>query len=172
LNQSIWVGIVIGVFFVGIGISYAIFSNTDNPSTMKLANQEIFNQMMSQNPKMMTNWMETMMQDEQFHHKVMIFFHGSGHLSDVFWIMYHPLVHLFWVFRHVIHRLIMELFILHHRFHPICHHLGILIHHLIKDFLVCKLQSARIVCVGKYSIANTYSYKKYSNNYSNPDALV
>ncbi len=35
-----------------------------------------------------------------------------------------------------------------------------------------KLQSARIVCVGKYSIANTYSYKKYPNNYSNPDVLV
>jgi len=56
---------------VGIGISYAIFSNTDNPSTMKFANQEIFDQMMSQNPKMMGNWMETMMQDTQFHDQMM-----------------------------------------------------------------------------------------------------
>jgi len=71
LNQSIWVGIVIGVFFVGIGVSYAIFSNTDNSSTMKVANQEIFDQMMSQNPKMMVNWMETMMEDEQFHNQAM-----------------------------------------------------------------------------------------------------
>ncbi len=71
MNQSIWVGIVIGVFFVGIGISYAIFSNTDNSSTLKMANQETFDQMMSQNPKMTANWMETMMGDEQFHNQVM-----------------------------------------------------------------------------------------------------
>ncbi|KAG2478733.1 MAG: hypothetical protein NPMRTH1_320002 [Nitrosopumilales archaeon] len=71
MNQSIWVGIIVGVFFVGIGVSYAIFSNTDNPNTMKFANQEIFDQMMSQNPKMMANWMETMMEDEQFHNQAM-----------------------------------------------------------------------------------------------------
>jgi len=71
VSQSVWVGIAIGVFFVGIGISYAIFSNTYNPSTLKLANQEIFDQMMSQNPKMMANWMETMMQDTQFHDQMM-----------------------------------------------------------------------------------------------------
>ena len=57
VSQSVWVGIAIGVFFVGIGISYAIFSNTYNPSTLKFHNQEIFDQMMSQNPKMMANWM-------------------------------------------------------------------------------------------------------------------
>jgi len=71
VSQSIWAGIIVGVFFVGIGVSYAIFSNTDNPSTLKLANQEIFDQMMSQNPKMMGNWMETMMQDTQFHDQMM-----------------------------------------------------------------------------------------------------
>ena len=71
INQYIWIGIVIGVFFVGIGISYAIFSNTYNTSTLKFADQEIFDQMMSQNPKMMANWMETMMQDEQFHNQAM-----------------------------------------------------------------------------------------------------
>ncbi len=57
INQYIWIGIIIGVFFVGIGISYAIFSNTYNPNSMKFANQEIFDQMMSQNPKMMAHWM-------------------------------------------------------------------------------------------------------------------
>ncbi len=71
MNQSIWVGIIVGVFFVGIGVSYAIFSNTDNSSTIKFANQEIFDQMMSQNPKMMANWMETMMEDAQFHNQAM-----------------------------------------------------------------------------------------------------
>ena len=71
VSQHIWIGIVIGVFFVGIGISYAIFSNTYSPSTLKFADQEIFDQMMSQNPKMMANWMETMMQDAQFHDQAM-----------------------------------------------------------------------------------------------------
>jgi len=28
VSQSIWIAIVIGVFFVGIGVSYAIFANT------------------------------------------------------------------------------------------------------------------------------------------------
>ena len=71
VSQHIWIGIVIGVFFVGIGISYAIFSNTYNPSTLKFADQEIFDQMISQNPKMTANWMETMMQDAQFHDQAM-----------------------------------------------------------------------------------------------------
>jgi len=71
ISQSIWIGVVIGVFFVGIGISYAIFSNTYNPSTLKFHNQEIFDQMMSQNPKMMANWMETMMEDAEFHDQAM-----------------------------------------------------------------------------------------------------
>jgi len=71
VQQSIWIGITIAVFFVGTGVSYAIFSNTDNSSTLKMANQETFDQMMSQNPKMTANWMETMMGDEQFHNQVM-----------------------------------------------------------------------------------------------------
>jgi len=71
VQQSIWIGITIAVFFVGIGVSYAIFSSTDDPNTMKFANQELFDQMMSQNPKMTTNWMETMMQDTQFHDQAM-----------------------------------------------------------------------------------------------------
>ena len=58
VSQSIWIGIVIGVFFVGIGVSYAIFSNTYDPSTMKFANQELFDKMMYQNPKMTADWME------------------------------------------------------------------------------------------------------------------
>ena len=71
VSQPIWIGITIVVFFVGIGVSYAIFSSTYDPSTMKLANQNMFDQMMSQNPKMMANWMQTMMQDTQFHDQAM-----------------------------------------------------------------------------------------------------
>jgi len=71
VRQPIWIGIAIGVFFVGIGVSYAIFANTYDPNTMKFQNQELFDQMMSQNPKMMANWMGTMMQDAQFHDQAM-----------------------------------------------------------------------------------------------------
>ena len=34
VKQSIWIGITIVVFFVGIGISYAVFSSTYDPNTM------------------------------------------------------------------------------------------------------------------------------------------
>ncbi|MEK0340332.1 MAG: hypothetical protein QQN46_08980, partial [Nitrosopumilus sp.] len=71
VNQPIWIAIVIGVFFVGIGVSYAHFANTYDPMSMKFQNQELFDQMISQNPKMTGNWMETMMQDTQFHDQVM-----------------------------------------------------------------------------------------------------
>ncbi len=70
VSQGIWVGIVVTSFLVGIGGTYLIF-HTGDPDTMKLVNQELFDQMISQNPKMMGNWMETMMQDAQFHDQVM-----------------------------------------------------------------------------------------------------
>jgi len=63
-RQSVWIGITIGVFFAGIGISYAILSATYNPDTMKFANQNLFDQMMSQNPKMTAKWLDTTMGSE------------------------------------------------------------------------------------------------------------
>ena len=71
VRQAILIGITIAVFFIGIGVSSAIFSSTYDPNTMKFASQELFEQMMSNNPKMMANWMETMMQDAQFHDQAM-----------------------------------------------------------------------------------------------------
>ncbi len=80
LSQSIWIGIVIAAFLVGLGSTYLIFhtgssdeifSSTYDPNTMKFANQELFDQMMSNNPKMMANWMEPIMQDPQFHNQAM-----------------------------------------------------------------------------------------------------
>jgi len=65
VSQYIWAGIVVGVFFVGIGVSYAIFSSTYDPNTMKFANQELFDQMMSNNPKMTARWTESTMQVPQ-----------------------------------------------------------------------------------------------------------
>ncbi len=65
VKQGIWIGIVVAVFFVGIGVSYTIFSSTYDPNTMKFANQELFDQMMSNNPKMTVQWMESTMQVTQ-----------------------------------------------------------------------------------------------------------
>jgi len=66
VSQPVWIGIVIGVFFVGIGVSYAIFASTYDPNTMKFQNQELFDQMISQNSKMTSQWMESTMHDPQF----------------------------------------------------------------------------------------------------------
>jgi len=41
LNQYIWVGIVIGVFFVGIGVSYAIFTSGSMMESEMLERDEI-----------------------------------------------------------------------------------------------------------------------------------
>ena len=59
ISQPIWIVIVIGIFFVGIGVSYAYFTNTYDPISMKFQNQELFNQMMSHNPKMSQQWMDS-----------------------------------------------------------------------------------------------------------------
>jgi len=64
VNQYVLIGIVVAVFFIGVGVSSAIFSATYNPSTMKFANQELFEQMMSQNPKMTAKWLDTTMGSE------------------------------------------------------------------------------------------------------------
>ncbi len=58
VNQIIWIGIVIVVFFVGIGVSYAHFANTYDPMSMKFQNQQMFDQMMSNNPMMSQQWMD------------------------------------------------------------------------------------------------------------------
>ena len=55
VKQSIWIGITIGVFFAGLGIGFAVFSNS-NQSMNAFHNQNMFNQMMGQNPQTMT-WM-------------------------------------------------------------------------------------------------------------------
>ena len=65
VSQPIWIAIVIGVFFVGIGVSYAHFANTYDPMSMKFQNQELFDQMMSNNPKMSQQWMGPGMMNPQ-----------------------------------------------------------------------------------------------------------
>jgi len=55
ISQNVWIGITIGIFFVGLGIGFAAFSNS-NQSMNVFQNQNMFNQMMGQNPQAMT-WM-------------------------------------------------------------------------------------------------------------------
>ena len=64
-GRPIWIAIIIGVFFVGIGVIYAHFANTYDPMSMKFQNQELFNQMMSNNPKMSQHWMDSGMTGQQ-----------------------------------------------------------------------------------------------------------
>ncbi len=59
VSQPIWIAVVIVVFFIGIGASYAHFANTYDPMSMKIHNQELFDQMMSHNPKMSQQWMDS-----------------------------------------------------------------------------------------------------------------
>jgi hypothetical protein len=65
VSQPIWIAIVIGVFFVGVGASYGHFANTYDPMSMKFQNQELFDQMMSNNPKMSQHWMSSDMMNPQ-----------------------------------------------------------------------------------------------------------
>ncbi|AJM91795.1 rhodanese-like domain-containing protein [Nitrosopumilus piranensis] len=81
VSQPLWIAIVVGVFFVGLASSYAIFSATYDPVSMKFTTQEKFDQMMGNNPMMVQHWSSmssqhqkqmgtmmqngTMMQDQQ-----------------------------------------------------------------------------------------------------------
>ena len=86
VSQSIWIAIVIGVFFVGIGVSYAHFANTYDPMSMKFHNQELFDQMMSNNPKMSQQWMDsgmmtTMMNDPEMQKMIMTTMYDSNQIQ-------------------------------------------------------------------------------------------
>jgi len=65
VNQYVWIGITVAAFFVGVGASYAHFANTYDPMSMKFQNQDLFNQMMSNNPKMSQQWMDSGMMNQQ-----------------------------------------------------------------------------------------------------------
>jgi len=85
VNQYVWIGIVIGVFIAGIGIGYAVQSNTTAPMMMSqhqmqqmmnnpTQRQQVMNQMLS-DPQTMTEWMNNMMSNPDLMtqmHEVMI----------------------------------------------------------------------------------------------------
>jgi len=68
INQYIWIGIVIGVFFVGIGVSYAVFASTNVP--IQMTNEEHIRAMIY-DPEIHEAMMKMMMQDEE-HAKQML----------------------------------------------------------------------------------------------------
>ena len=59
INQYVWVGITVGVFFAGIGIGYAVFSPSFGPGNMMMQNQQMMKQMM-QDPQLRQQMMEQM----------------------------------------------------------------------------------------------------------------
>ncbi len=62
VNQTIWIGIVIVVFFVGIGVSYAIF---DINEPVQMTDEEHINTMIY-DPEIHDAVMKIMMEDEEF----------------------------------------------------------------------------------------------------------
>ena len=58
VSNGIVIGIAVTVFFAGAGVSYLVFLTTYDPNTMKFANQELFDQMISKNPKMTAYWLD------------------------------------------------------------------------------------------------------------------
>jgi hypothetical protein len=62
VNQYVWIGIVVGIFFVGIGIGYSIQSNTSTVPMMM--NTQQMQQMMN-NPDQMAQWQQTMMNNPE-----------------------------------------------------------------------------------------------------------
>ena len=72
VSKPVWIGIVIGVFFVGIGVSYAIFQASNQPNFMAMTPQQM--QQMIQDPQMRQQMMEqmnSMMNDPQQRQQMM-----------------------------------------------------------------------------------------------------
>ena len=79
VSNYVWIVITTGLFVVGIASGYAVFVSSYEPTSVKFQNQQLFDQMMSQNPRMTQQWMSTMIEDEEFMHEMteMISEHGT-----------------------------------------------------------------------------------------------
>ena len=81
-NQYIWIGIVVGVFFVGIGVSYGIFSSSQVMSSQMMGGS--MNSLMN-NPQVM----QQMMQDPDFRNEMLnLMIHDTDHMNQ--WMMDDP----------------------------------------------------------------------------------
>ena len=68
MNQPVLIGIIVGVFFVGIGVSYAVFASTNVP--IQMTNEEHIRAMIY-DPEVHEAMIKMMMQDEE-HSKQML----------------------------------------------------------------------------------------------------
>jgi len=107
VNQTVWIGIVVGVFFAGIGISYVAFADLNDPGMMtnnmpqnQMTQETIHDMMMGSNPleqhERMLGMMEVMMEDEDLTnhmnahmlenekivHQILTIMEGTPHLND------------------------------------------------------------------------------------------
>jgi len=62
LNQPILIGIIVGVFFVGIGVSYAVFASTNVP--IQMTNEDHIRAMIYE-PEIHEAMIKMMMEDEE-----------------------------------------------------------------------------------------------------------
>lgn len=65
VNQYVWLGIAVGVFFIGIAGGYAIFLNAYQPEQM-MTQTQLMPKLMMQSPEHRQQMMNQMMQDPQF----------------------------------------------------------------------------------------------------------
>ena len=69
VNQKVWIGIVVGVLFVGIAGGYAVFLNAYQPEVM-MTQTQIMQQLMMQSPEHRQQMMEAIIGDEEFMHEM------------------------------------------------------------------------------------------------------
>ena len=62
-SQAIWIGIIVGVFFAGIGIGYAVLQSSSTATPMMMTSQQM--QQMMNNPDLMNQWHQQMMNNPQ-----------------------------------------------------------------------------------------------------------
>lgn len=62
IKQYVWIGIAVGVFFVGLAAGYGLFG-TLHPQ-MSIANEQQIPSQMKQNPQMLNQWTQQMMQNQ------------------------------------------------------------------------------------------------------------
>jgi len=73
VNQYIWIGVTIGVFFAGVGIGYGVLQSTYQPQHMMYTQQMMndpntmiqWHKTTMNNPAYMDSWMNIMMNDPQ-----------------------------------------------------------------------------------------------------------
>lgn len=69
VNQGIWIGIAVGVFFAGLGVGYAVFFPMNQP--MMFSNQQFMQQLMMQGPQHRQQMLDEMMENQDIGNQMM-----------------------------------------------------------------------------------------------------